>query len=94
MIRKIIISMIIFILFSQMAFAAYYSSDTLITDEIDAQTKCLLTCNKFKADWTGNWFTTGNLSVCECFYSWPYCPVTNVPPPIRGCVSGYGSFSN
>lgn len=35
--------------------------------------------------WTGRWWTTsGQISVCECFVGWPYCPVITTTRE-KGC---------
>ena len=81
----LLIAINISIFFPSPALAAYIQSKYLITNNSDAVTKCSQTCVN-DTDWTGNWFTTsGQISVCECFIGWPYCPVINSPGSSGSC---------
>ncbi len=95
MLKKIIISLLISLFFIRQAFAVYYVSETYIPNEIEAQTQCVLTCDFYRSNWTGSWWSTSDdTSVCECMRDWPYCPVIIEPPPVRPCVVETGTATS
>lgn len=74
-----------------LSFAAYYPSPDLITNNNDALEMCPQACSVDGSQWTGAWWNVGGpspQSICECFHSWPYCPVITPPEPATPCYPG------